>query len=113
VIPLLEAVASFLREADRALVAGGGLGEVAQMALGIPQAVPGCCLEPAVANFRAQDDCLAAKRPGLLVVAEEAVVPADGVERLSLCRLGADGLEQAQRLLVVPERVSIATLASG
>ena len=47
------------------------------MVLGVAQAVPDMPLEPAVADFRAQGECLPAERAGLLVVAEEAVVPAD------------------------------------
>ena len=49
----LEAVADFAVQAERALVAGGSLGEVAQMVLGIPQAVPDLSLDPAVDGFRA------------------------------------------------------------
>ena len=51
-------------EPEGLLVAGGGLGEVAQMVLGVPQAVPGIPLDPAVAGFRAQGECLAAERAG-------------------------------------------------
>src|SRR5215470_870242 len=70
------AVAGFPGNAEGALVAGGGFGEVAQMVLGVPHAVPGMSLGPAVADFRAQGECLAAERAGLLVVAEPAVAPA-------------------------------------
>ena len=80
-VRFIEAVAGFPVQAERALVAGGGFGEVAQMVLGVSQAVPDISLEPAVADFRAQGECLAAERAGLLVVAEEAVAPADVVER--------------------------------
>jgi hypothetical protein len=40
----MEAVAGFLGDAERVLVAGRGFGEFAQMVLGVPQAVPGCSL---------------------------------------------------------------------
>jgi hypothetical protein len=112
-VRLVEAVAGFPEEADRVLVAGGGFGEVAQMVLGVPQAVPGCCLDPAVAGFRAEGECPAAERAGLLVVAEEAVVPADGVERFGLVRLVADGLVQAKGPLGVAERAGVAALVFG
>ena len=85
------AVAGFPVQAQRALVAGDGFGEVAQMVLGLAEAVPDIPLEPAVAAFRAQSGCLAAERAGLLVVAEEAVRPADVVERFGFVRLVADG----------------------
>jgi hypothetical protein len=39
-VRFIEKVAGFPEEAERALVAGGGFGEVAQMVLGVPQAVP-------------------------------------------------------------------------
>ena len=51
-VRFVEAVAGFPVQAERALVAGGGFGEVAQMVLGVSQAVPDCSLEPAVAGFR-------------------------------------------------------------
>src|ERR1700690_2079301 len=47
-VRFIEAVAGFPVDAERALVAGGGFGEVAQMVLGVPQAVPHIPLEPAV-----------------------------------------------------------------
>jgi hypothetical protein len=90
-VRFIVAVAGFPVQAERALVAGGGFGEVAQMMLGVPQAVPGIPLEPAVANLRAQGECLPAERAGLLVVAEQAVEPANVVERYGLGRLVADG----------------------
>jgi hypothetical protein len=52
----LETVAGFPVKAERALVAGGGFGEVAQVVLGVPQAVPDTSLERAVADFRAQGE---------------------------------------------------------
>ena len=83
------------------------------MVLGVPHAVPSMPLKPAVAGSRAQGDCLAAEHAGLLIVTEEAVAPADGVEGVGLVRLVADGLPQAQRLVGVPERVGIAALTFG
>ena len=83
------------------------------MVLGVAQAVPDCASTLAVADFRAQGECLAAERAGLLVVAEQAVAPADAVERFGLARFVADGLVQAQRLLGVAERVGVAALAFG
>jgi hypothetical protein len=80
---------------------------------GVSQAVPGISLFPAAAGVRAQGDSLMAERAGLLVVAEKPVAPADGVERVGLARLVADGLKQAQRLLDVPERVGVAALTLG
>jgi hypothetical protein len=109
----MEAVAGFPVQAERPLVAGGGFGEVAQVVLGVPQAVPSISLDPAVAGFGTQSECLAAEHAGLLVVTEKPVAPADGVERLGLGRLIADGLAQAQRLLSVPERVGVAALTFG
>jgi len=50
------AVPGFLVHAERALVAGGGFGEVAQVVLGVSQAVPGVSLGPAVTGFRAQGE---------------------------------------------------------
>jgi hypothetical protein len=90
------------------LVAGGGGGEVAQVVLGVSQAVPGMPLEPAVADFRAQVECPAAGQAGLMVVTQKPVIPADVVERFGLGGLVAGGLEQAQCLLGVPERVGVA-----
>jgi hypothetical protein len=81
--------------------------------LGVSQAVPGISGEPAVADFGVKGYCLAAKRAGLLVVAKEAVVEADRVERCGLVCLVADVLVQAQRLLGVPERVGVAALTFG
>jgi hypothetical protein len=104
----MEAVSVFVGDAERALVADGGFGEVAQMVLGVTQAVPDLSFEPAVAGFPAQGECLPAERAGLLVVAEKAVVPADVVERCGLVGLVADGLIQAQRLLSMPERGGVA-----
>ena len=52
-VGFVEAVAGFADHAEGALVAGGGFGEVAQVVLGVPQAVPGCSLEPAVADLGA------------------------------------------------------------
>src|SRR5215469_10070949 len=83
------------------------------MVLGIAQAVPDVSLQPAVADFSAQDKCLAAELPGLLVLAEEAVSPADVVQRCGLGCLVADGLVQAQRFLSVPERIGVAFLTLG
>jgi hypothetical protein len=80
-VRFIEAVSGFPEDTDRAMVAGGGFGGVAQMVLGVSQAVPDLSLEPAVADFRAQGECLAAERAGLLVVAEEAMAPANVVER--------------------------------
>jgi hypothetical protein len=107
------AVAGFPGDAERALVTGGGFGEVAQVVLGVPQAVPGISLDPAVVCFSVQGDCLAAEHAGLLVVAEKPVVPADVIERCCLSRFVVDGLAQAHRLLRVPERVGVAALTSG
>ncbi len=45
----MDAVAEFAGEAEGALIAGGGFGEVAQMELGVCQVVPGSSLKPAVA----------------------------------------------------------------
>lgn len=67
-VRLMEAVAGFPGDAERVLVADGGFGEVAQLVLGVSQAVPGCSLEPAVADFRVEGDCPSAERAGLLVV---------------------------------------------
>jgi hypothetical protein len=50
---------------------------------------------------------------GPAVVAEKAVVPADGAERCGLVRFVADGLVQAQRLLGVAECVGVAALPFG
>jgi hypothetical protein len=69
------------------------------MLLGVPQGVSGCAFGQAVTAFRAQDECLPAERTRLLVVAEKAVVPADGIERVGLGCFVTDGLVQAQRLL--------------
>ena len=112
-VRFIEKVAGFPEKAERALVAGGGFGEVAQMVLGVPQAVPDMPLEHPVAGFRAQGECLPAERTGLLIVAEEAMTPADVVERFGLVRLVVDGLVLAQRLLSVPERVGVAALPGG
>src|SRR5215472_12456272 len=60
-VRFIEAVAGFPEEAEGALVAGGGFGEVAQMVLGVPQTVPDMPLEPAVVGFGAQGECLAAE----------------------------------------------------
>ena len=81
-----EAVAGFPVQAERALIAGGGVAEVAQMVLRVPQAVPHISVQPVVADFRAQGQCPAAEPAGLFVVAEEAVRPADVVERRGLGR---------------------------
>src|SRR5450756_1830335 len=66
-----------------------------------------------VAHLRAQGQCLAAERTGLLVVTEEAVSPADVVERRGLGRLVAEGLVKAQRLLAMPEHIGVAALTFG
>ena len=40
-VRFVEAVAEFPEDAERTLVAGGGFGEVAELVLGVAQAVPG------------------------------------------------------------------------
>jgi hypothetical protein len=69
-IRFIDAVAGFPENAERAPVAGGGFGKVTQMVLGVPQAVPGCSLDPAIADFHAQVERLAAEQAGLPVVAK-------------------------------------------
>src|SRR5215469_3098855 len=88
----VEAVAGSPVQTEGTLVAGGGFVEVAQMVLGVSQAVPDISLGPAVADFGAQGECLAAEHPSLLVVTEKPVAPADGIERFGRSRLVADGL---------------------
>jgi EmrB/QacA subfamily drug resistance transporter len=73
------AVAEFPGDAKGTLVTGGGLGKVAQMVLGVAQAVPASSLKAAVPVCSAHGERLLAERPGLLVVAEQAVAPADVV----------------------------------
>lgn len=50
------AVTEFPGDAERALIAGGGFGKVAQMVLGVAQAVPRMSLTSAVAGFRAEGE---------------------------------------------------------
>jgi hypothetical protein len=52
----VEAVGKFAVQAECPLVAGGGLSEVAEVVLGVAQAVPGSCLALAVPDLRAEGE---------------------------------------------------------
>ena len=93
----VAAVADFRAMRERALVAGGGFGEVAQLVLGVPEAVPGVGLPRRSPSFAVQGECLLAERAGLLVVAEEGVAPADVLSALASPPCGR-GLVQAEGL---------------
>src|SRR5215469_2634129 len=92
-------VADLPGDAQCALVAGGGFGQVAEMLLGVAQVAPDISLKLVVATFSVERECLPAERAGLLVVAEAKVKMADGEEHVGLSRLVANVLEQAQALL--------------
>ena len=76
----LVAVAEFPEDIQSATVAVGGVGEVAELVLGVAEAVPGVRLAEPVAQLEAQRKRLSAEGPGLLVGAEPGVAPADIVD---------------------------------
>ncbi len=80
-----DAVAVFPGHAERALVAGGGFGQVAQMVFGEPQAVPDTSLDPAVPGFCASGNCPSAEHTGLrLILPGHGLTPAHGYPLRSL-----------------------------
>jgi hypothetical protein len=107
------AVAEFPREADGALVAAGGLGQVAEVLLGEAQAVPGSRLAGTVPEQAEPGHGRPAGVPGLPVVADQGVTPADVVQGRGLPGLVAGGQEQRESLLGVPERVGVPVLLLG
>ena len=106
-IGLSPAVAGGLEDGQRALIAGGGLAEVAGMVFGVAQAVPDAALEVAAAVAGVEREGALAKLAGLLVVPQQRVVPADGAEQFGLARLVADAAAQAGGLLGVAERLGV------
>jgi hypothetical protein len=83
------AVAEVPHQVEGVLVAGDGLGVVAEVVVGVAEAVPGGGLPVAVVEVLVQGEGLLAVGEGLLVVAEQGVVPADRVEGLGLPALVA------------------------
>src|SRR6266566_10174129 len=101
------AVADGPEDAQRALIAGGRLAEVAGMVFGVAEAVPDVALQVAAAVVGVEGEGLPAKPACLGVVPQERVVPADRVEQFGLTGLVADTAEQAGGLLGVAERLGV------
>jgi hypothetical protein len=95
------------------LVADGGLVKVAEVVLGVSEAVPGLGLADAVVGLAVQGEGLQAERHRLLGAAKEDVVPADGVEGEGLADLVGGVPVQDESLLFVAERIGVAALVLG
>lgn len=85
-VGFVEAVREFPVEVDSALVAGDGSLVLAKLVMDAAEAVPGGGLPVALARRPDGVQRLLAVRNGLLVIAEQGVTEADGVERPCLAR---------------------------
>ena len=86
----------------------------AEVVVGVGEGAPGGGLAVAVAEFLEQGQRLLAVAQGLPVLAEQRVVPADGVEDTGVRGATATGPEQLHGQLVVAERAGqIALLVMG
>jgi hypothetical protein len=97
-------------QVDGVLVAGDGLVVLAEVVVGVADAVPGNGLPVAVAEFLVQGEGLLAGGEGLPVIAELSVEPAAVVEGSGLPRPVTGGLEQVERQPGVVEGFSVPAL---
>src|SRR6202035_5469260 len=91
-------------------VAGGGVDGVAEMVVGVTEAVPCVGLTVVIAEFSVPVQGLLAIGQRLLVHSEEGVVPADGVEGACLPGTVAGCLVQGQSSVGVMESLPVAAL---
>ena len=91
-------------------LAGDGLIVMAEVMVGVAQAVPGGGLALPVAEFAQQDEGVLAVEERPRVVAEQGMVPADRVQGPGQSVLVAGGPEQLERLQVVGERLVVTAL---
>jgi hypothetical protein len=80
----LVTVAEVPEDMQGAMMAVGGIGEVAELVLDVAEAVPGVRLAEPVGQLEAQRKSLPAEGLGLLVGTQPAMAPADIVEGRSL-----------------------------
>jgi hypothetical protein len=97
-------------QVDGVVVAGNGLGVVAEVLMGVAEAVPGTGLPVAVAEIDEEGEGLLAVGEGLLVVAEQGVAPANRVEGAGLPTTVAGGQVQVESLPGVVEGVGMVAL---
>lgn len=104
---LRREVAELASDAERAVVARGGLRMVAELMLGDAQAVPGISLENAVADLGVEVEGALAEGAGKLKVAKKTVVETDVVQCFRLSCLVTDSPVELHGLLGVVERVGV------
>ena len=105
----VQAVACLPVQIQCPLVAGNGLVVVAELVVGVPEAVPGHGLSVHVGGFVQAQRTLTVV-DALLVLSEQGVVPAQAVEAPRLSGLVVRGLEEGESSLLMGEGVAVPDL---